>query len=38
MIVDSRATMGLPALSAAATSGDGTNSYEFMAATIPVRR
>jgi len=25
-------------LRAAATSGDGTNSYEFIAATIPVRR
>ena len=38
IIVDSSATTGFPAARAAATSGDGTNSYEFIAPTILMRR
>jgi hypothetical protein len=37
MIVDSRATTGLPAASALATSGDAVKASEFIAATILVR-
>jgi hypothetical protein len=37
MIVDSRATTGLPAASALATSGEAVKASEFIAVTILVR-